>query len=84
MTEYDMHQNDEDPDMKAEYDFSKAKRGMLAHLRLPVYVENTILGYFHGLSIATGADGDELINEVLRQYVASKGYVYPDFSDDRR
>lgn len=66
---------EDDPDMEAEYDFSKGVRGMFAHVRLPVYVENSILGYFHQRSIATGIPGDTLINEVLRQHVAAAGYV---------
>jgi uncharacterized protein len=77
------HEKEDDPDMKAEYDFSKGVRGRFAHWRLPVYVENSILGYFHQRSLATGIPGDELINEVLRQHVAATGYVAPVFSDSR-
>ena len=70
---------EDDPDMKAEYDFSNGVRGKFAHVRLPVLVENSILGYFHQRAIATGIPGDELINEVLRQHVAATGYVAPVF-----
>lgn len=74
---------DDDPDMEAEYDFSNAVRGKFAHWRLPVYIENSILGYFHDRSIATGIPGDTLINEVLRQHVAAAGYVPPVFKEGR-
>jgi uncharacterized DUF497 family protein len=76
--EYNVTQDiepEDDSDMEAEYDFSKGVRGKFAHWRLPVYVENSILGYFHDRSIATGIPGDTLINEVLRQHVAAAGYV---------
>lgn len=81
---YNVSQNIEseaDPDMKPEYDFSKGIRGMFANARFPVYVENSILGYFHRRAIATGIPGDDLINEVLRQHVAGTGYVPPVFRD---
>lgn len=67
----------DDPDMKPEYDFSKGIRGMFANARLPVFIENSILGYFHQRAIATGIPGDELINQVLREHVAAAGYVAP-------
>lgn len=73
----------DDPDMKSEYDFSKGIRGMFANARLPVYVENSILGYFHQRAIATGVPGDDLINEVLRQHVAATGYIAPVFRQKR-
>ena len=74
---------DDDPDMDAEYDFSKGVRGKFAHWRLPVYVENSILGYFHQRAIEMGIPGDTLINEVLRQHVAAAGYVPPVFKERR-
>jgi uncharacterized protein len=80
--EYNVNQkvdSGDDPDMKAEYDFSKGIRGMFANARLPVFIENSILGYFHQRAIASGIPGDELINEVLRQHVAATGYVAPVF-----
>lgn len=80
--EYNVNQkvdSGDDPDMKAEYDFSKGIRGMFANARLPVFIENSILGYFHQRAIASGIPGDELINEVLRQHVAAAGYVVPVF-----
>jgi hypothetical protein len=82
--EYNMSQkvdSEYDPDMKAEYDFSKGVRGKFANARLPVFVENSILGYFHQRAIAIGIPGDELINQVLREYVAAAGYVPPVFHD---
>jgi uncharacterized DUF497 family protein len=84
VAEYNMSQkadSEDDPDMKAEYDFSKGVRGMFANARLPVFVENSILGYFHQRAIAIGIPGDELINQVLREHVAAAGYVPPVFHD---
>jgi hypothetical protein len=81
---YNVSQNiesEDDPDMEAEYDFSKGVRGMFANARFPVYVENSILGYFHRRAIASGIPGDELINQVLREHVAAAGYVPPVFRD---
>jgi hypothetical protein len=80
--EYNVTRNiepEDDPDMEAEYDFSNGVRGKFAHVRLPVYVDNSILGYFHQRAIASGIPGDDLINEVLRQHVAATGYVPPPF-----
>ena len=79
LEDYNVQEMEDDPDMKAEYDFSNGVRGAFAHWCLPVYVENSILGYFHQRSLATGIPGDELINEVLRQHVAATGYVPPVF-----
>ena len=80
MDDYNVTQEmEDDRDMKAEYDFSYGVRGAFAHWCLPVYVESSILGYFHQRSLATGIPGDELINEVLRQHVAATGYVPPVF-----
>jgi ribonuclease toxin BrnT of type II toxin-antitoxin system len=84
--QYNVNQNiecEEDPDMEPEYDFSNGVRGMFANARFPVFVENSILGYFHRRAIATGIPGDELINEVLRQHVAAAGYVAPVFEERR-
>jgi hypothetical protein len=72
-----------DPDMRVEYDFSNAARGRFANARLPIYIENRTLGYFHGQAIATGKSSEDLINEVLRQHVSATGYVPPVFAERR-
>ncbi len=69
--------------MEPEYDFSNAVRGKFANARFPVFVHNSILGYFHERSIATGIPGDELINQVLRRYVEATGYVLPAWGEPR-
>jgi uncharacterized DUF497 family protein len=66
-----------------ELDFSKGVRGKFAHVRFPIFIDNSILGYFHGRAIASGIPGEELINEVLRQHVAATGYVAPVFTEGR-
>ena len=74
---------EDDPDMRVEYDFSNGIRGRFANSLFPVYIENRTLGYFHGQAIATGKSSEELINDVLRQYVAKMGYVSPVFAERR-
>ncbi len=58
--------------------------GTVANVRFPIFIDNRTLGYFHGRAIATGIPGEELINEVLRQYVKAAGYVAPGFSTEPR
>jgi uncharacterized DUF497 family protein len=58
-----------DDGMKAEYDFSKGIRGKFAHWRLPICIDNAVLGYFHTRSIKFGIDTTEAINEILRAHV---------------
>jgi len=72
-----------DPDMRVEYDFSKAVRGKFANCRFQVFIDNSTLWYFHDRSLATGTPAEELINDVLRQHVAATGYVAPVFSESR-
>lgn len=74
---------EDDLDMAPEYDFSNAIRGKFANVRFPVFIDNSILGYFHERSIVTGVPGDELIREVLRRHVAAAGYMPPVFSERR-
>lgn len=61
--------DDYDDGMKAEYDFSKGIRGALKHWRLPIHIDNEVLGYFHTRSIKLGIDTTEAINEILRAHV---------------
>ncbi len=73
-------ESQDDPDMAPEYDFSNGIRGRFANSRFPIFIHNSILGYFHGRAVATGRPSEELINEVLRQHVAATGYVPPVFA----
>jgi hypothetical protein len=61
--------DDYDDGMKAEYDFSKGKRGLLKHLRFPIQIDNEVLGYFHTRQVKLGIDMTEAINEILRVHV---------------
>jgi hypothetical protein len=55
--------------MKAEYDFSKGVRGNVMHWRLPIHIDNEVLGYFHTRNVKLGIDTTEAINEILRVHV---------------
>jgi uncharacterized DUF497 family protein len=61
--------DDYDDGMKAEYDMSKAKRGLFKDLRIPIPIDNEVLGYFHTREIKLGIDTTEAINEILRVHV---------------
>ena len=61
--------DDYDDGMKAEYDFSKGKRGLFKDLRIPIPIDNEVLGYFHTRQIKLGIDTTEAINEILRVHV---------------
>ncbi len=85
-TEYDQRlsvETEDDPDMAPEYDFSNAVRGKFANVRFPIFIDNSILGYFHERSIVTGISGADLINEVLRRHVEATGYLPPVFPERR-
>lgn len=61
--------DDYDDGMKAEYDFSNGVRGVFRDCRLPLPIDNEVLGYFHTRSIKFGIDTTEAINEILRAHV---------------
>jgi uncharacterized DUF497 family protein len=61
--------DDYDDGMKAEYDFSDGVRGVFRDCRLPLPIDNEVLGYFHTRSIKFGIDTTEAINEILRAHV---------------
>ena len=56
--------------MKAEYDFSKAKRGRFyqpkAAFNLPIYLEKDIDEFMRKLADEKGKDVETLVNEWLR------------------
>ncbi len=76
-------ESDDDLDMKPEYDFSNGIRGRFANSRFPVFIHNSILGYFHGQAMETGKSSEELIDQLLREHVIAKGYVPPVFAERR-
>jgi uncharacterized protein (DUF4415 family) len=59
--------------MKKEYDFSKAKRGIVipqtGKTRITIYLDDFILERFRGLSERTGKGYQTLINEALRSHL---------------
>lgn len=61
--------DDSDDGMKAEYDLSKGIRGAFKHWRLPIHIDNEVLGYFHTREIKLGIDTTDAINEILRVHV---------------
>ena len=70
--EYDMKpalelkaDDDYDDGTKDEFDFSKAKRGVLKNCRMAIGIDNEVIGYFHGRP----GDTTEAINEILRAHV---------------
>ncbi len=51
-------ESEDDLDMKPEYDFSNGIRGRFANSRFPVFIHNSILGYFHGQAMVTGKSSE--------------------------
>jgi uncharacterized protein len=70
--EYDMKpalelkaDHDYDDGTKDEFDFSKAKRGVLKNCRMAIGIDHEVIGYFH----TRPGDTTEAINEILRVHV---------------
>jgi uncharacterized protein (DUF4415 family) len=59
--------------MKAEYDFSQAKRGAVipqtAKTRITIYIDDDVLETFREKGDATGKGYQTLMNEALRDYL---------------
>ena len=59
--------------MKAEYDFSKGKRGKFydpkAVFNLPVYLEKDVDDFIRELANEKGKDVEKLVNEWLRRNI---------------
>ena len=62
--------------MKAEYDFSKGKRGALlsakGKTRITIYIDNAILDDFRVRAEKAGTGYQTMMNDALRAYVAGK------------
>ena len=60
--------------MKAEYEFSKAKRGAVVpqtgKTRITMYLDDAILEEFRNRADAAGKGYQTLINDALREYLA--------------
>ena len=59
--------------MKKEYDFSKAKRGVVlptaGKTRITLYLDNAVLEHFRVVSEKTGRGYQTLINEALKAQI---------------
>jgi uncharacterized protein (DUF4415 family) len=60
--------------MKAEYDFSKGKRGALlpskGKTRITIYIDDNILEEFRSRAEEAGTGYQTMINEALREYLS--------------
>jgi hypothetical protein len=60
--------------MRAEYDFSKGKRGALipqkGKTRISIYIDNAILEAFRARAERAGTGYQTMMNDALRQYLA--------------
>jgi len=60
--------------MKAEYDFSKGKRGALlstkGKTRITIYIDDAVLGEFRARAESAGTGYQTMINEALKAYLA--------------
>ena len=59
--------------MKAEYDFSEAKRGAIipqtGKTRITIYIDDDVLETFRQRSDAAGKGYQTIMNEALRKYL---------------
>jgi hypothetical protein len=62
--------------MRAEYDFSKGKRGALipqkGKTRISIYIDNAVLDAFRALAEKAGTGYQTMMNAALRQYLGEK------------
>lgn len=60
--------------MKAEYDFSKGKRGAIltskGKTRITIYIDDAILDEFRSRAEEAGTGYQTLINEALKEYLS--------------
>jgi len=63
--------------MRAEYDFSKSKRGALmstkGKTRITIYIDNAILEEFRTRAQKAGTGYQTMMNEALKAYLARDG-----------
>ncbi|MCI0558599.1 MAG: BrnA antitoxin family protein [Nitrososphaera sp.] len=62
--------------MRAEYDFSKGKRGALittkGKTRITIYIDDAVLNEFRARAERTGAGYQTMMNEALRAFLEKK------------
>ena len=63
--------------MRAEYDFSKGKRGALmstkGKTRITIYIDNAVLEEFRTRAEKAGTGYQTMMNEALKAYLAKAG-----------
>ena len=63
--------------MRAEYDFSKAKRGALipskGKTRITIYIDDAVLEAFRSRAEKAGSGYQTLMNEALKAYLSTPG-----------
>jgi hypothetical protein len=63
--------------MKAEYDFSKGKRGAVvpqkAKTRISIFIDNAILAEFRARAQSAGTGYQTMMNEALRAFLSKAG-----------
>jgi hypothetical protein len=61
--------------MRAEYDFSKGKRGAVipqkGKTRISIFIDNAVLDEFRTRAERTGTGYQTMMNEALREYLSS-------------
>ena len=67
--------------MKAEYDFSKGKRGALlstkGKTRITIYLDNDIVDAFRTRAEKKGTGYQTMINDVLKAFITDRGELVP-------
>jgi hypothetical protein len=60
--------------MRAEYDFSKGKRGAVipqrGKTRISIFIDNAVLGAFRARAAKAGTGYQTMMNDALRKYLA--------------
>jgi hypothetical protein len=60
--------------MRAEYDFSKAKRGAVipnkGKTRISIFIDNSILDEFRARALRAGTGYQTMMNEALKRFIA--------------
>ncbi len=63
--------------MRAEYDFSKGKRGAVipqkGKTRISIFIDNAVLAEFRARAEKAGTGYQTMMNEALRQYLSLAG-----------
>ena len=63
--------------MRAEYDFSKGKRGAVApqkgKTRISIFIDNAVLDEFRARAEKAGTGYQTMMNDALRKYLSESG-----------